>query len=325
MAALDQLVSATRGVFGSTAGAVGELKAADDVLRTPLPLSRRVGFVSVAGGSGTTSALTSVASLLAQRRAGMVLAADASGGRSGSAQQLLGVGAAGARGPDDGDEARAATDRRRRARTAADARAGLEQTSSGLHLLQTPVLVSDWADEVGPIVRFFDLVFTDWGMRPPTVDLDEVAGSGHLLVLVARAERGPAIAAARAIDALTGSEAAPHCLLTLVDVGHNSDRLADGLSRSLGVPVLGLPWERARGRRITPTSRDFAAATRTAHIRLAAEIMRQVIASQSTGARMPVRVGRTAPDQPVQPERQETPLRPETDGAPRHGAGVSAP
>lgn len=293
---MAEFSSALRTVFGSTGQVVGDLNAADLVLRTPLPLSRRVGFVSVAGGSGTTSALASVASLLAHRRSGMVLAADAGGGQSGLRRQLIE--------PESGapaDETRAATDpvaelaRRQSARTAAEAREGLVRTSSGLHLLdlagpggRLPPM-SSWAEQVGPIVRFFDLVFTDWGVRPPALDLEEVAGSGHLLVVVSRAERAAATAAAQAIDALSRSANPPRFLLTLVDAGATSDRMAGGLQASLDVPVVVVPWERSRSDRLRSTSRKSSAATRTAHIRLAAAVMSEVIESEASGSRMPLR------------------------------------
>ena len=312
--------SALRTVFGSTGQMVGDLKAADLVLRTPLPLSRRVGFVSVAGGSGTTSALASVASLLARRRSGMVLAADAGGGQSGLRRQLVEPASGALAG-----EARAAADvaaeltRRQSARTAAEARAGLIHTSSGLHLLdlagpgsRSP-LMSTWAEQVGPIVRFFDLVFTDWGVRPPALDLEEVAGSGHLLVVVSRAERAAATAAAEAIDALSRSANPPRFLFALVDAGATSDRMADGLQASLDVPVVVVPWDRSRSDRLRPTSREFSAATRTAHIRLAAAVMTQVIESEASGGRMPPRPARSAghqiPDRAAAPEIER----------PRHG------
>lgn len=307
---MAEFISALRAVFGSTGRAAGDLNAADLVLRTPLPLSRRVGFVSVAGGSGTTSALASVASLLARRRTGMVLAADAGGGQSGLARRLLEP----ASGP-PADKESAAADlaaeqaRRQSARTAAEARQGLVRTSSGLHLLdlagpgsRLPAM-STWAEQVGPIVRFFDLVFTDWGVRPPALDLEEVAASGHLLVVVSRAERAAATAAAEAIDALSRSANPPRFLLTLVDVGATSDRMAAGLQASLGVPVVVVPRERSRSHRLRSTSREFSAATRTAHIRLATAVMTEVIRSEAAGGRMSLGPSRSAGHQ--SPDRRD--------------------
>lgn len=149
--------------------------------------------------------------------------------------------------------------------------------------------MSTWAEQVGPIVRFFDLVFTDWGVRPPALDLEEVAGSGHLLVVVSRAERAAATAAAQAIDALSRSANPPRFLLTLVDAGATSDRMAGGLQASLDVPVVVVPWERSRSDRLRSMRREFSAATRIAHIRLAAAVMSEVIESEASGGRMPLR------------------------------------
>ena len=303
MSGPDRVRSAVRSVFGSTGRAVGELSEADAVLRTALPLSRRIGFVSVAGGVGTTSTVSSVASLLARRRSGMVLATDAGGGYAGLERRLLE--------PADGvraDEGRADGEigsdrvvdrlRRRTARSAAEARQGLVRTESGLHLLdlidpaesvRRPTSVASWTEQLSPVVRFFDLVITDWGVRAPTMDLQDVADTGHVLVVVSRAERHAATAAASAIDALARSSAAPRFVLALVDVGHTSDRSAEILRTALGVPVVLLPHERVRGDRLATGSRAFSSTTRTAHIRLAAAVMDQVLTSQTSGARMPAR------------------------------------
>ncbi len=297
MSGPDRVRSAVRSVFGSTGRAVSELSEADIVLRTALPLSRRVGFVSVAGGAGTTSTVSSVASLLARRRSGMVLAADAGGGYAGLERRLLGA-ADGVRADEGRSDPVADRLRRRTARSAAEARRGLVRTDSGLHLLdlidpaesvRRPTSVASWTEQLSPIVRFFDLVITDWGVRAPTMDLQDVAGTGHVLVVVSRAERHAATAAASTIDALARSTAAPRFVLALVDVGHTSDRSADTLRTALGLPVVLLPHERVRGDRLAAGSRAFSSTTRTAYIRLATAVMDQVLAGQTSGARMPPR------------------------------------
>ena len=274
--------SAARMLFGSTSAAVAELRGADASLRAGLPLSRRVGIVALAGGSGTTSTTASLASLLAQRRTGMVLAVDAAGGSVGLHRQLMGD--ADQR-PAERDEAAAA--RRRTALTAADAGAGLASTASRLRVLDTTgtrrraAAVAEWGAAVGPISRFFDLVVTDWGVRPAAADLEEVAGTCHLLWLVARSDRHSATAAAAALRALRETAGSARTGLVLVDVARSPDRVAAGLEQALGRPVRALPYEPERGRTPTPTSRRFTSRTRTAHIRLAVTVMNEAIASQT--------------------------------------------
>src|SRR4051812_43428008 len=77
------LSGASLGLVGTTTARMHELASADRVLRMPLPLSRRVGFVSLRGGSGTSATAAYVASVYARRRAGMVLGVNAAAGELG--------------------------------------------------------------------------------------------------------------------------------------------------------------------------------------------------------------------------------------------------
>lgn len=70
---VDAAAALLRAVVRGT-GAASELDEADRLLRTALPLTRRVGCVAVAGGSGTSTTAAALANVLAARRAGMVLA-----------------------------------------------------------------------------------------------------------------------------------------------------------------------------------------------------------------------------------------------------------
>ena len=68
-------------------------------------------------------------------------------------------------------------ERRRHPSTAADARAGLPATGSGLIALDLArdhlaASAGTWFEQVTPIARFYDLVITDWGVRHQQVDLD---------------------------------------------------------------------------------------------------------------------------------------------------------
>ena len=70
------------GLLGSVSGITHELTTSDTLLRSPLALSRRIGFVQLRGGSGASSTAGYVASMLARRRTGMVLAVNASAGET---------------------------------------------------------------------------------------------------------------------------------------------------------------------------------------------------------------------------------------------------
>jgi MinD-like ATPase involved in chromosome partitioning or flagellar assembly len=276
-------------VVRGTAGAA-ELTRADTLLRTPLSLSRRIGFVALAGGSGTSATAGSVASLLASRRAGTVLAVDAGAGSAGLGWQTGAVAPETGQGPDPDLAAL-----RQTARSMEEARQGLFRNTSGLHLLDLAGAgprapsVASWRGSVTPIARFFDLVVTDWGVRPWPGDLEEVADASNVVAVVARADRYAACSAAAVIPQLLRAHAAPRVLLVLVDVGHTSDRIAAGLRRRMDVPVLTLGYERERARFVAPNSRHFSARTRRSHIRIATAVVTEAIGSPA--ARLP----RTSP------------------------------
>jgi hypothetical protein len=52
------------GLLGSASALTQELVASDAMLRSPLALSRRIGFVQLRGGSGASSTAGYVASML---------------------------------------------------------------------------------------------------------------------------------------------------------------------------------------------------------------------------------------------------------------------
>lgn len=303
MSAADGVRMALRTVFGSTGAAVDTLLATDARIRAGLPLSRRIGFVSMAGGSGTTTVVASVAATLAARRSGSVLAVDADGGRAGLGRQLIAVQPRRSGDPSGNGSAgpsAAAVDpaeRRRTARTAEEARSGLAQAGPRLQLLDLndpagsgaatplPRSVADWTDQLGPIARFFDLVLTDWGVRPAAEDLEQVATAGHVLVVVSRADQPAATAAAATVAALQTLPQPPRLVLALADVDRTATprRIARTLGGSLGIPVYRLPydpvvgsdWLYATGRRSVRSRRAIA--------RLAAGLVTEAAASRAPG------------------------------------------
>lgn len=256
------------GLAGSASGLTHELTTADAVLRAPLALSRRVGFVHLRGGAGASTAAAHVASLLARRRTGMVLAVNAAAGERHVLTQ------AGVPAPGGSREA----DRRLRPGSAADARAGLGVSGSGLYGLdltrdRLSAGAGTWFEAVSAIARFYDVVLTDWGVRDRRVDLRQVAVASHVVCLVARADRYAAEEAAALVPALQEVEDRPRLMLALVDVGRTGGSTAARLARQLAVPVLPIPYEPLRALEEPPPSRGLPAPSRLAAIRLAGTIM----------------------------------------------------
>lgn len=262
-------------------GAVHELTEAHAAIRAPLPLSRRVGVVSVDGGSGCSAVATTLANVLARRRSGPVLGVDAAGGRSGL--WLRCVGADPAATPTSAAPAAGAA-RRAAATSLVTATSDLPTSSTGAYVLDASgpdrraASPGEWAQQVTPIARFFDVVVTDWGVRDG-VDLAAVLTTSHVLVLVARTDRASATAAAAAL-ADVPSSGGSDVSLVLVDLGRTADRIADPLRRSTGRDVQVLPHDVSWSGPTGEPTRRFRARTRRAHIRLAVGVMDAAVRSR---------------------------------------------
>ena len=256
------------GLLGGVSAVTHELRTSDALLRSPLALSRRIGFVQLRGGSGASATAGYVASMLARRRAGMVLAVNAS---AGEANLLWHAGLTRSVGNSASDD-----HRRMHPSTAADARAGLPIAGTGLIALdlardQLGVSAGTWFEQVTPIARFYDLVITDWGVRHSQVDLR------HVVCLVAHADRYPAEEAAALVPALSEVEDHPQVVLALVDVGRTAGRTPQLLRDQLQVPVLTIPYDprRAGGRPVA--SRQLPTRTRLAYTRLGTALMAEAV------------------------------------------------
>jgi MinD-like ATPase involved in chromosome partitioning or flagellar assembly len=261
--------SASLALLGSTSARMRELSLTNDAITASLPLSRRIGFVQHQGGGGASSTAAAVASTLATRRSGLILGVNASAGARSIAWQ---VGAAGGT---------PLSERRARARSSADASDGLATTASGLRVLDlgsrgetlTAPPSGDWYSEVTPISRFFDIVCTDWGVRPWNVDLGDVASSSHVVCVVARADRQSAEDAAALVPALTANGNSPTVVIALVDVGRTGATSVEWLSDSLGIPVVLIPHDAARAAATPAGSPTLATRTRLAYGRLAGALV----------------------------------------------------
>jgi len=262
------------GLLGSVSAITHELTTSDALLRSPLALSRRIGFVQLRGGSGVSSTAGYVASMLARRRTGMVLGVNASGGE---ANMLWYAGLT--RLPATGT---ADHQRRKHPSTAADARAGLPMSGAGLIALDLGrdhlgASAGTWFEHVTPIARFYDLVITDWGVRHRQVDLRQVARASHVVCLVARADRNPAEEAAALIPALAEMEDQPRVVLALVDVGRTAERTPQLLRSQLPVPVVSVPYDPRRAQARPVASRQLPSRTRLAYTRLCTALMAEAV------------------------------------------------
>jgi MinD-like ATPase involved in chromosome partitioning or flagellar assembly len=262
------------GLIGSVSAISHELITSDALLRSPLALSRRIGFVQLRGGSGASSTAGYVASMLAHRRTGMVLGVNASAGEANMLWQagLTRSVAGGAR----------SEHRRSHPASAADARAGLPVSGTGLlgldlardHLAAS---AGTWFEQVTPIARFYDLVITDWGVRHRQVDLRQVARASHVVCLVARADRYPAEEAAALVAALAEVEDQPSVVLVLVDVGRTAERTPQLLGGQLPVPVSSIPYDPRRAQARPVASRNLPSSSRLAYTRLCTALMAEAV------------------------------------------------
>lgn len=138
------------------------LVAAEQALRAPLPVVRRVAFASLAGGTGCSTVARRIAATLASRRAGGVLLVLAVGEEH-RAEHLTGEGA-----------------RRQLVR-------GVETIT--LPDSVWPDGIDNWRIHAEERHRAHELTLTDWGKLPPP-QLFAVAAHSHLVCLTTSTERG---------------------------------------------------------------------------------------------------------------------------------------
>jgi MinD-like ATPase involved in chromosome partitioning or flagellar assembly len=270
----ERALTVVAGLIGSVSAISHELITSDALLRSPLALSRRIGFVQLRGGSGASSTAAYVASMLARRRTGMVLGVNVS---AGEANMLWQAGLTRSVAGGERNE-----HRRSHPVSAADARAGLPVSGTGLlgldlardHLAAS---AGTWFEQVTPIARFCDLVITDWGVRHRQVDLRQVARASHVVCLVARADRYPAEEAAALVAALAEVEDQPSVVLVLVDVGRTAERTPQLLRGQLPVPVLSIPYDPRRAQARPVASRNLPSSSRLAYTRLCTALMAEAV------------------------------------------------
>jgi MinD-like ATPase involved in chromosome partitioning or flagellar assembly len=284
-------------LLGSVSSITYELTTSDALLRSPLALCRRIGFVQLRGGSGASTTAGYVASMLARRRTGMVLGVNAS---AGEANMLWQAGLTRSSGGASRLGGSSDQNRRLHPSSAADARAGLPVTRGGLIALDLALdhlapSAGSWFEQVSPLARFYDLVITDWGVRDEQVDLRQVARASHVVCLVARADRFPAEEAAALTPALAEVEDQPRVVLALVDVGRTAQRTPQLLRNQLPVPVISIPYDPRRAQIRPVASRQLPTSSRLAYTRLCTALMAEAVIPTFRRLVTPASDGQSAP------------------------------
>lgn len=264
------LRSLPRILLGSATSAQGPLRDAHERIRTPLALTRRVGFVQFSGGTGASTLAAHVLATLGSCRPATSLAVDAAGGQLSLLSRL-------------GWDPHSARDERGLF-TVHPRIAAINLESNTLPHIAAQH--ADWVAHVEPVARFHDLVVTDWGRRPALDDLSAVATSSHVLVITSRAERDALEQAAAIVPALRLVEPKPHLLLVAIDVGGSGKRAdAERISQALNIPTFHVPFDPSRGRARVSTSAHSTLRTRIAIAEVTAAIVREAEKSLITPAR----------------------------------------
>lgn len=262
MARLRSLLDAAR------PSRVDELIRLDEEIRSPLPLSTRVGFVGVSGGIGCSVAAGLAAAVLSSRRPGRVLAVNASGDR----RSLLWH--AGLTSDAHVDRTRDAD--RAGAHRTEEVTAELTQAAGGLScmdLADTGAGGSDaqWWEVVAPVGRFFDFVVTDLGVRDSR-SCDDVTASSALACVTTTADRHGLQRGVDLAHALTS--AGTVTLLAVVDTHRRSDAAVAEMIDLLPAPAVLVPHDAAHGANTPARSSALRPATTLAALRLSAALVR---------------------------------------------------
>lgn len=217
-------------LFGSAVAKRAALTEWDASIRGILPTARRIGFVSLDTGAGTTTLAEQTIRILAARRSDPVLAVDVAGGAL--AARL-------------GASETAPSDTRAGARTTADAVTGLGAGDGwfSLHPAAADGAVGAWLAEAAPITRFFDVSVTDFGARHPLVDLAQCAALCDVVCLVGSSRRAPAELARAVAPAIAALPERPAPVLALIDRSRDGDAVARAMAGDPW-PVVGIPFDR---------------------------------------------------------------------------------
>lgn len=219
-----------------------ELRELQHAISTPLPLRRRIGIISLAGGTGCSTITAELACMLASRRSGTVLCVDAQGRSptpiAGLATQL-GIASLG---PD-----------------------------------AYPAAITAWWKQLAEQQRKYDLTLTDWGVTPLN-RIADIAAHSHALCIVTAAER-PAIQVA--LDVATVARASTGVVLAVNDVHHTARYATGELVRHLPVPAVLVRHDPRRTASLE-LPRPLSGRTGLRLLRLAAALVRYTAAPATT-------------------------------------------
>lgn len=238
-----------------------ELAELDAAIAAPLPISRRIAMLGIAGGVGTSVVAGRTAAVIAARREGHVLLVDADGRgvpaawHAGALGDAYGLAAA----IDPTDEA-------------GDIRL--------LSLDGEQPSTSVWWAAASERQRASALSISDWG-APSRGRTQEIVALSHVAVVVARGNRADA---QRALDLATQIESTGDCLaaIALVDADGTAPPAMQTLASLMPVPTVVLPHDRAHAQsRHVPLHR-LRDASALALLRLAALTVQR--ASHSSGS-----------------------------------------
>jgi len=166
----------------------------DGQIRCSVSTVRRLDVVAAAGGVGCSHLASRLSVLLANRRQSKVLGVDAAGG------ELTRLTRAQPRQLAEEMPARSGDGARRMhpevsVNLVVEATNALMTGRGGLRVIQPEVKSnvvrpSDWRQSVDPVLRFFDVVVTDWGRRYPGIDFEAALDGARAVALVCRSDRG---------------------------------------------------------------------------------------------------------------------------------------
>ncbi|MGO1770853.1 MAG: hypothetical protein ACTHZX_12950 [Microbacterium sp.] len=223
-------------VRGFSAGATEELVRLEERIAAPLPLSRRIAFASLSGGTGCTSTAARVAATLASRRGGRVLGVSAQG-----------------RGPSIAHHA------------------GVPRGELPVVDLGAPVwpgAIEQWWAVTGELLPAHDLVVTDWGALPQSA-LRGVAEHAHALCLVTSCEHRAIQDAVDVAEAVRVAHRVP-VTLAVVEVRQRASAALRSVVRRLPVDHVLVPSDRRFSLASPPTGPHLRARSAVAYRRLAA-------------------------------------------------------
>lgn len=252
-----------RALFGSAVSRHQNYTGWDAAIRSPLATSRRIGFVSLDAGAGSTTLAQQTLRIVAERRDRPPLAIDVSGAPHGLGDRL-------------GIPFTEQNDTRSGARTSADAVVGLDARNGWFGLRPSGTdPVAAWLAEAAPVTRFFDIAISDFGVRHPLVDLAGCAALCDVLCIVSDSRRAAAEVARAVAPAVADLPERTLPVIALVDHSHTGPSVAR-LMVDDRAPVLAIPHD--PGLRDGMHPRTLAA--RAALLALAATLVSGAVAQE---------------------------------------------